>query len=180
MPAPFDSVAIVSQFLANVGPRLSDLPDPFDYTSFENGIIRATLPARLRGKLANLRETENEIIQRFLKEQASLFQTFISRGTCQTTVYDCHSRELGIKEEKERSTAREHWFCGLSVDEKSAFDRYCLAVAGPDFLPLLPASISTCLRVWASKPQEFQEAMKQSGRNGKSRCVLGAPLQGRR
>jgi hypothetical protein len=145
MATSFDPAGFVRQFLQKVDQSLEHYPAPFDYTAIEAGNTTAKLPVGLLGKLSQLREIEDEITARFVWERGSLTQTCISRGAYKSTVYDRDQRTLDLKEEKERSAARERWFCDLSDGAKTAFERYCLAAAGPTFVPLLPAALPSSL-----------------------------------
>src|SRR5262249_7644934 len=120
-------------------------PDPFDYASLESGKTKAVLPPRIRGKLSKLQETEREIARRFVKERGMVEQSWASRGLTKWSGMDSELCDLSRKEEKERSQAREDWFCGLSQGEKAAFDAFCLAKSQSLLLTHIPSELPACL-----------------------------------
>jgi hypothetical protein len=146
MAAPLDPATVVRDFLAKVGASLDHLPGPFDYSSLESGKTTAALPARIRGKLAKLQETETEITGKFVKERGELEQRWASRRSAAWSGMYSDLRDLDRKEEKERSGAREDWYCGLSQGEKAAFDAFCLAITESLLLPHIPSELPTCLQ----------------------------------
>jgi hypothetical protein len=99
---------------------------------------------RLRGLLAQLVEKDKEITRAFVWQRGAVTQKFISRGL--STAYDSELRGLYSKQEADRSSSWEQWYCGLSMADKAAFDDLCLALAGAVLIPLFPPDLPTCLR----------------------------------
>jgi hypothetical protein len=146
MATSFDPSRFVREFLETAAPNLGLLPAPFDYPDYSAGDGNAKLPVGLRGKLSQIRETEGEITARFLWKRGALTQACITNRTYNSSVHDSKQQELDLNEEKERSAARERWFCDLSPAERAAFDQYCLAIAGLSVESILPSDLPTCLR----------------------------------
>ena len=144
-PIDFDPAAFVREFLERTRPNLERYPVSFNKAVIAAGNATTRIPVGLLGKFAQLQEKEEEITAQFLFEQGSLTQSFISRRTYNTTAYDSQKRKLGLKEERERSAARERWFSDLSIDEKTAFEQHCLTTVRSFVAPLIPESIPSCL-----------------------------------
>src|SRR5437763_1347450 len=121
MSNSIDLAGCVREFLNKAGPQLEHLANPFDYPVFDAGNMATMLPVGVRGKLSSLRETLDEIASRFVRERGWLKQTSFRGGG--STEFDSAKLEFDRNEEKERSNARERWFCELTTEEKSAFDK---------------------------------------------------------
>ncbi|MBP3959529.1 hypothetical protein J8F10_30155 [Gemmata sp. G18] len=140
MSNSFDPTHLVSEFLQAIGPNLDQIPPPFDLP--ERGRC-PTIPLSfgLLGKLAQLSEVEEAVTNRFIARHEEIIQEFTSRGLSNSTARDATLRQLWLEEEQERSTTRERWYCGLSVEERYAFNRQCLTRSGPLFAQLIPEGI---------------------------------------
>ena len=146
MPEPTDPAGLVRKILNSVGPNAKEFPDPFDddITALTHR-GHCALPVRLRGLLAQQAEEEREIARDLEQQRGTATQDFISRRLHNTTAYDSNLRNLNRKEEADRSTLRERWYCGLSIEDKAAFDDLCLTIVKSinptSFPPFLPACL---------------------------------------
>jgi hypothetical protein len=141
-----DPEGLVRTFLDCIRPSANQLPDPFcdEFTTLGASSERP-LPARLRGLLARLTEDDRELTRTFVQRRGATTQEFITRRTYNSTAYDARVRELYRQVEADRSNLREHWYGGLSPDDRSAVDDLCLVVAGPVVRPYFPPSLPACL-----------------------------------
>ena len=169
MPAPADPAGLVHTFLNRVRSNVEGLPDPFAVdviSSGQNG--GRSWPVRLRGLLAQLVEKDKEITRAFVWQRGAVTQKFISRGL--STAYDTELRELYRKEEADRSSSREQWYCGLSIADKAAFDDLCLALTGAVLFPLFPPGLPACLRgPLARLASEFAALVRRADAERKER-----------
>jgi len=138
MSTPLDRTNLLEALLKEVDTHQNHLPDSFDEVE--------SLPARLRGLLAGLRQKNTEITRTFAQKRGVAIQQCISAGSGNSTVYAAKLRELRRLEEAHRSQLREEWYRELSAENKTAFDQHCMAMAEPILQPWFPQTFSGSLR----------------------------------
>jgi hypothetical protein len=99
---------------------------------------------RVRGLLAQLAEEDREITRRFEWQRGTAIQKGISRGGT-STLTDTTLIDLFHREEADRSSLRERWYLGLTLDDKAAVDSLCWAIAESVVRPHFPPSLPACL-----------------------------------
>jgi hypothetical protein len=143
---PTDLADLVRAFLIQVASNANTVPDLFDSAFTSSGLRGGRPPpARVKGLLMQLAERDGEKARAFEQSRAELTQQFISRKQNHTG-YFAVLRDLYRRDEADRSSLREHWYCGLALSDQKAIENHCLAVAETVLLTLFPPELPACLR----------------------------------
>jgi hypothetical protein len=139
MSTDFGHTDLLQAFIKVLEGQVETLPGIFD----EKSLGKA--PARLKGLLVGLRQHEVEIARDFIKRRGALVQECISKGN-NSTFLDSKMTEFGREKEIRYLQVMGNWFEGLSIEEKTTFEKYCLTITADTLQPLFPPGLPACLR----------------------------------